>query len=87
MNLMRRLEPRKFNYKPRYYRPKTTEDDKRVKFRRTTYYDPGRHFRRPYILVALLILVAAMIYLLGGIRRSVTTITLNPDDVVMSAGN
>ncbi len=81
MGLMRRLEPRRFDYIPRFYKPEPG-DGKRFKFRRATLYDPHRAMGRPAVLIALMVLVVGIILILGGVGRSVKLPLITADDAV-----
>lgn len=81
MGLMRRPEPRKFNYLPKHYSPETDEK-KRIRFRRITLYNPRQSSRKPLLLIAVILLVAAIIYILGGIKPGVKPFGINEKDAL-----
>lgn len=84
MGLMKRLEPRRFNYQPRFYKP-TTEaggDSHRIRFRRVTKYDPHSHYRLPWILIAVALILMLILLYAGGVRPTVKPLRLTTEDVV-----
>ena len=81
MGLMRKPELRRFNYLPRYYRPEADEN-KQIRFRRKTVYNPRQSSRKPLLLAVVIILVAAIIYILGGIKPSVKPFKIAKEDAV-----
>lgn len=81
MGLIHQQEPRRFNYIPRFHQPESDEKQ-RIKFRRITLYNPRQSYRKSFLLLALVIFVAAVIYILGGIRPSVNPLELSGDDAV-----
>jgi len=72
------LEPNRFNFKPRFYKG---NEKKKIGFRRVTRYDPHERSRLPARYILLVILVGLLIYILGGVRRSVKPPVLTVDDV------
>ena len=77
MGLMKLLEPRRFSYQPRYFKP---DKEKKVKFIRIGRYDPHAQTRMPWVYLALLVLAIAIIIILGGVRRPLRPPALTPDD-------
>lgn len=75
--MLKRLHPRQFNYQPRY---SSQGESGKIKFTRSTLYDPHRYSKRPLGLVALVLLVAIMIYLLGGVKPRFSTPNIETND-------
>lgn len=84
MRLLKRLEPRQFNFRPRYYKPVGEEVEEGIKFSRKTLYDPHSLVRGQWSYISLAVLIAIIILILGGIRPSMSPPTLTLDDL---AGN
>lgn len=78
MSVFGTLEPRRFNFKPRY--SKADKQDK-IRFNRKTRYNPHERSRIPLLYIALLIMVGLLIYILGGVRGSVKPPLLTLDNV------
>ena len=74
------MTPRRYGLKPRYARPKVEE--RRIIFQSKSYNRRYNIAGRPVILIALLILVMAIIYVLGGLHKPVKPVDLNLEDVV-----
>ena len=83
MKLMKSISPRWFNYRPRYYKPPSQDQEEphRIKFRRITLYDPHSKANRPLTYMIVVILVAIIIFWLGGIRPSAQAPTLTTENV------
>ena len=79
MVFFNRLEPRQFKFKPHYYKP---DNEKRIRFRRATIYDPHSRRRIPWVTMILLALVGFLIVILGGVKPSARPPTLSVDDAV-----
>lgn len=72
-------DPKRFKYFPRYHQ--SDSEEKRLRFRRITLFDPHRYVRVPRLLVALLLLVVLLLYLLGGPSRKPNRVLLTEEDV------
>ncbi len=77
-----KIEPRRFRFRPFYYKP---EDEKRIKFRRSTVYDPHERSRMPWVSMILLVIIALIIIALGGIRPSTRPPVLTVDNAAGGA--
>ena len=83
MELFKKYTPHRFNYKPRYYKPPGNEEETpgtRLKGKFTSR--SPRKAKKPYVLFVLFVLVAAILYMLGGVPKSLKDVELCPEDVI-----
>lgn len=80
MSLFGRVEPRKFSYIPQHHQPGGKEG---IKFRRATLYDPHERSGSNRMYIALAIVVALLIIIIGGIRKPARPPELTKDDAVV----
>ncbi len=84
MRLSKRIEPKQFNFKPRFYKPIAEESDKGIKFTRKTLYDPHTLVRGQWTYISIAVVIVIIIFILGGIRPRVTTPKLTVEDVAVN---
>lgn len=83
MKLMKHLEPKRFNYQPRYYEPGSKEKG-RIRFQRITRYDPHIYTRGPWVCVVLALVIGIIIYFSGGFRASTEIPSISHEDAVFT---
>lgn len=80
MAFFRKLQPRRFSYVPRY--SKTGEEEHKVRFRHISHFNRKQSPGNMALYLAVILLVVAIIYFLGGIRKPLVAPELTEEDAV-----
>lgn len=81
MSFLPRHQPKRFEYKPRVFKPIDSDKETTIRFHRKTLFDTQRHAGKPAVLISAAIAVVIIIYLLGGIKAQVNAPVLTEDDI------
>jgi len=79
MSLFNLNQPRRFDFQPRNSR---AGEEKRIRLRRITHYDPHANSRFPLRLLIIIIVIGLLFLMIGGTRPHLKTPAINPEDAV-----
>ena len=80
MNLFKRLEPRRFNYQPRYSKPETKSHQ--VQFRSILSVDHRKNMKRPFLYLAVIVMILVYFVMTGHFKKAATPFDITRDDVI-----